>query len=150
LANVNVQTLRFYEREGLLSKPHRRLSGYREYPPEAVGLVRLIKHIQALGFSLKEVKAVLALGRGPSATVGDAASLLESKLEKIDARIAELRELRQALTKMVQTHRQGAAVPFAPEFQDHIRQLSEQALAHDNGKTGARNRDPAKKFSKDA
>ena len=39
LANVNVQTLRFYEREGLLSKPHRRLSGYREYPPETVGLV---------------------------------------------------------------------------------------------------------------
>jgi DNA-binding transcriptional MerR regulator len=77
LANVNVQTLRFYEREGLLSKPHRRLSGYREYPPEVVGLVRLIKRIQALGFSLKEVKAVLALGRGPSATIGDAASLLE-------------------------------------------------------------------------
>ena len=99
LANVSVQTLRFYEREGLLSNPYRRLSGYREYPPEAVGLVRLIKHIQALGFSLQEVRAVLALGRGPSATVADAASLLESKLEQIDAKIAELRELRQSLAK---------------------------------------------------
>lgn len=150
LANVNVQTVRFYEREGLLSKPHRRLSGYREYPPEAVGLVRLIKHIQAHGFSLKEVKAVLTLGRGPSATIGDAASLLESKLEEIDARIAELRELRQALAMMVKSHREGAAVPFAPRFQDYVRQLSEEALELDHGKTGDQKRDPAKKFSKDA
>ncbi len=150
LANVNVQTLRFYEREGLLSKPHRRLSGYREYPPEAIGLVRLIKHIQALGFSLKEIKAVLALGRGRSATAGDAASLLESKLEKIDAKIAELRELRQALAKMVKAHRQGAAIPFAPAFQDYVRQLSGEALAGDNGRAGDRKRDQAKKIPKDA
>ena len=141
LANVNVQTLRFYEREGLLSKPRRRLSGYREYPPEAVGLVRLVKRIQALGFSLKEIKAVLALGRGPSATVGDAASLLESKLEEIDAKIAELRELRQALAKMVKTHRQGAAMPFAPAFQDYVRQLSGEAPAGDYGRAGDRLRD---------
>jgi uncharacterized protein (TIGR03067 family) len=59
LANVNVQTVRFYEREGLLSKPHRRLSGYREYPAEAVGLVLLIKRIQAFGFSLKEIKLIV-------------------------------------------------------------------------------------------
>jgi MerR family mercuric resistance operon transcriptional regulator len=146
LANVNVQTLRFYEREGLLSKPHRRLSGYREYPPESIGLVRLIKRIQALGFSLKEIKAILALGRGPSTTVGDAASLLESKVEEVDAKIAELRELRQALAEMVKTHRQGAAVPFAPAFQNYIRQLSEEALARDNERDGERKRYPAKKL----
>ncbi len=139
LANVNVQTLRFYQREGLLAKPHRRLSGYREYPPEAVGLVMLIKRIQALGFSLKEIKAVLALGRGPSATIGDAASLLESKLEEIDAKIAELRELRQALAKMVKTHRQGAAVPFAPAFQDYVRQLSAEALQAITGRLETEN-----------
>jgi MerR family transcriptional regulator, copper efflux regulator len=146
LANVNVQTLRFYEREGLLSKPRRRLSGYREYPPEAVGLVRLIKRIQALGFSLKEIKVVLALGRGPSATIGDAASLLESKLEEIDAKIAELRELRQTLAKMVKTHRQGAAVPFAPAFQDYVRRLSEESLADDNGRASDRKRDQPRKI----
>jgi MerR family mercuric resistance operon transcriptional regulator len=50
LANVNVQTLRFYERKGLLSKPLRRLSGYREYPVETIGLVKVIKFLQTLGF----------------------------------------------------------------------------------------------------
>ena len=146
LANVNVQTLRFYEREGLLAKPHRRLSGYREYPPETVGLVMLIKRIQALGFSLKEIKAVLVLGRGRSSTVGDAASLLESKLEEIDAKIAGLRELRRTLAKMVKTHRQGAAVPFAAAFQDYVRQLSAEAIAGDNGKAGDRKRDQRKEI----
>jgi DNA-binding transcriptional MerR regulator len=150
LANVNVETLRFYEREGLLSQPHRRLSGYREYPPEAVGLVRLIKRIQALGFSLKEIKAILALGRGPAATMGDAASLLESKLGEIDARISELEELRQALAQMVKSHRHGAAVPFAPAFQDYVRQLSREALAGENGRAVDRKRVRAKKIPKDA
>jgi hypothetical protein len=82
--------------------------------------------------------------------VGDAASLLESKLEEIDARIAELQELRQALAEMVKTHRHGAAVPFAPAFQDYIRQLSDEALLGDNGRTGDRNQDRAKKIPKDA
>jgi DNA-binding transcriptional MerR regulator len=136
LANVTVQTLRFYEREGLLSKPRRRLSGYREYPPEAVGLVRLTKRIQALGFSLKEIKAILALGSAPSATMADAASALESKVEEIDAKIAELRKLRQVLAEMVKTHRQGANVPFAPAFQEFVQRLSGEALAGDDGRAG--------------
>jgi MerR family mercuric resistance operon transcriptional regulator len=150
VANVNVQTLRFYEREGLLFKPHRRLSGYREYPPEAIGLVRLVKRIQALGFSLKEIKAVLALGRGLSATIGDPASLIQSKVEEIDAKIAELRELRQALVTMVTSDRKAPAAPFAPVFQDYVRQLSEEALAGDHARAGDRKRDQPKKISRDA
>jgi MerR family mercuric resistance operon transcriptional regulator len=88
LANVNVQTLRFFERKGLLSKPHCRLSGYREYPLEAVGLVILIKRIQTLGFSLKEIKEIMALRKAPSTTFGDAAARLKSKIEEIDAKSA--------------------------------------------------------------
>jgi DNA-binding transcriptional MerR regulator len=148
LANVNIQTLRFYEREGLLAEPHRRLSGYREYRPEAVGLVRLIKRIQALGFSLKEIKAILALGKAPSTTVGDAAPLLESKIEEIDAKIGELRELRSALAKMVKTHRQGAALPFAPAFEDYVQQLSGEAVAEDRAKAAEQERGRAKKTAK--
>jgi DNA-binding transcriptional MerR regulator len=109
-------------------------------------LVRLIKRIQALGFSLKEVKTVLALGRGSSATIGDAATLLQSKLEEFDARIAELQELRQALAAMVNSHRRGATMPFAPAFQNYVRQLSAEALADDDGKPPDRKRDQVKKI----
>jgi MerR family mercuric resistance operon transcriptional regulator len=135
LGNVNVQTLRYYERVGILSKPHCRLSGYREYPLEAVGLVRFVKRIQALGFSLKEIKAILALGKATSTTVGDAAAFLESKIEEIDTKISGLREVRNALAKMVESHRQGAAERFAPLFQEYVRQLSGDPVAENNPKT---------------
>ena len=148
LANVNVQTLRFYEREGLLSKPHRRLSGYREYPSEAVGLVRLIKRIQALGFTLKEIKAILALRNFPATTVRDAASLLEAKIEAIDVKIAELQELRNTLAKMVKSHRQGGSMAFARAFEAHVQQLSAEAIREDKETIDRSKRSSAKKIGK--
>ncbi len=60
-AGVNVQTLRYYERRGLLPKPARRESGYREYTPEAVLIVRFVKRAQDLGFSLDEVEQLVKL-----------------------------------------------------------------------------------------
>src|SRR5207244_6106668 len=64
LAGVNVQTLRYYERRGLLPRPPRRDSGYREFPDEAVRLVRFIKRAQDLGFSLDEVEELIRLRSG--------------------------------------------------------------------------------------
>jgi DNA-binding transcriptional MerR regulator len=147
LANVNVQTLRFYEREGLLSTPHRRLSGYREYPAEAIGVVILIKRIQVLGFSLKEIKEILALSKAPSTTMHDAADRLQSKLEEIDAKIHELQALRGTLAKMVKSHRQGPTRSFAPAFLDHIRQLSLETIAQDDEKRRDGKRHPPKKIA---
>jgi DNA-binding transcriptional MerR regulator len=68
LANVNAQTLRFYERRGLLPSPPRRPSGYRVYPPEAADLVRFIRRAQGLGFSLRQVKELLGLREVARAT----------------------------------------------------------------------------------
>lgn len=59
-AGVNVQTLRYYERRGLLKEPERRTSGYREYPADAVQLIRFIKRAQELGFTLSEIDRGLA------------------------------------------------------------------------------------------
>ncbi len=150
LAKVTVQTLRFYERKGLLSKPNCRLSGYREYPSEAVGLVILIKRIQALGFSLKEIKEIMALRKAPTTTFGDAAARLQAKIEEIDAKIGELRGLRRTLAKMAKTHRQGAAMPFATAFEDHVQQLSRGAIAENNEKSGDQKRNQVKKIATDA
>ena len=60
-AGVNVQTLRYYERRGLLPRPLRRLSGYREFPDDAVRIVRFIKRAQDLGFTLDEVEELITL-----------------------------------------------------------------------------------------
>jgi MerR family mercuric resistance operon transcriptional regulator len=132
LANVNVQTLRFYEREGLLAKPSRRPSGYREYPANTIGLVILIKHIQALGFSLREIKDVLSLRKVASATFADAVTRLENKLHEIDVKISELRRLRRTLANILKTHKHGAATAFAPAFERHVEQLTTEALAQEN------------------
>jgi DNA-binding transcriptional MerR regulator len=67
-AGVNVETLRFYERKGLLPRPPRRASGYREYPLECVRLIRFIKRAQELGFSLREIRELLDLRVQPGVT----------------------------------------------------------------------------------
>jgi len=130
LANVNVQTLRFYERRGILPKPVRRPSGYREYPSETVGLVRLIKHVQGLGFSLKEIKGFLALRKSPSATLESATAGLASKIEEVDAKIQALTAVRGILVQMLETHRQRADVPFVQMFDSHVEKLAREAIGN--------------------
>ena len=75
-AGVGIDAVRFYEREGLLPKPARRPSGYREYTPAAVVDLRFIKRAKQLGFSLKEISELLSIGREPDATAGQRASSL--------------------------------------------------------------------------
>src|SRR6266852_9455647 len=101
LAKVNVGTLRFTERQGLLAEPPRRSSGYREYPPAAISLVRFIKRAQELGFALREIKELLALREVPRATCGDVVVLARRKIEEIDTKIEDLRAVRVALTKLL-------------------------------------------------
>ena len=105
-AGVNVQTLRFYERRGLLKMPARRESGYREYQPEAVDLVRFIKQAQTLGFSLDEVAELLTFreGRGKCADVRRAA---EEKIADIDHKLERLAAIRAALATLVATCSDG-------------------------------------------
>jgi len=99
-AGVGVETLRFYEREGLIAEPPRRRSGYRSYPEGAVRRVRFIREAKALGFSLREISEILALRVGPGATCDDVRSLKERKIADIDRRIEELTRMRDALTRL--------------------------------------------------
>ncbi|MEX1081695.1 MAG: MerR family DNA-binding protein [Halofilum sp. (in: g-proteobacteria)] len=93
---VGVETIRYYEREGLLEPPDRTASGYRLYPPKAVERLGFIRRAKALGFSLAEIRELLGLAdpRGDRAKVK---ALTEHKLAEIDQRIEELRRMRQAL-----------------------------------------------------
>ncbi len=102
LAGIGVETVRFYEREGLLEQPARRASGYREYESDAVDRLRLIKQAQRLGFTLREIKELLALTADPQATRAQIRKRAELKIADIELRIAELRRMREALVPLVQ------------------------------------------------
>ncbi len=99
-AEVNVETLRFYERNGLLPKPPQRASGYREYPPASVGLIRFIKRAQELGFSLAEVRELLALRVRPGVTCAEVRDTAERKISEVRQKIADLQAIERALEKL--------------------------------------------------
>jgi MerR family mercuric resistance operon transcriptional regulator len=100
-ANVHVETLRYYERRGLVARPLRSVANYRLYPAETVRRVRFIKHAQALGFSLKEIRELLALRAAPRARCADVRSRAEAKIAAIETKIRALHAMRKALAKLV-------------------------------------------------
>ncbi len=102
-AGVNIETLRFYERKGLLPKPPQRASGYREYPTESIALIRFIKRAQELGFSLAEVRELLALRVQPGTTCAEVRERAEHKLLDVRQKIADLKAIERALNKVTAT-----------------------------------------------
>ena len=102
-AGVNVETLRFYERKGLLPKPPRRNSGYREYPPESVQRLRFIKRAQELGFSLAEIKELLTLRVTRGTTCLQVRERAQEKVADVQQKISDLRAIEEALTKLVKS-----------------------------------------------
>jgi DNA-binding transcriptional MerR regulator len=97
-AGVNLQTLRYYERRGLLAEPERTSGGHRLYPDEAVTAIRVIKAAQRLGFTLDEVAELLETGRHRHGRpVTGLQQRAAHKLAEIDARIADLTTIRSAL-----------------------------------------------------
>jgi len=109
-AGVNVQTLRYYERRGLLPKAPRRVSGYREFPDEAVRVVRFIKRAQDLGFSLDELEELLRLRRQSGRNRARIRGVAEQKIGQIEQKIAELQRMKGALKTLVQACHEGAAL----------------------------------------
>lgn len=112
LAKVNVQTLRFYEREGLLPTPKRRASGIREYSPDVITLVRFIQRAKKLGFSLREVKELLALYGIPKSTAGDVKVIAQHKLAQISDKLHDLHFMHDALAALIK-HCPGGKIPIS-------------------------------------
>jgi MerR family mercuric resistance operon transcriptional regulator len=97
LAGVSVQTLRYYERRGLLPEPDRTLGGHRQYPAEAVTTVRVIKAAQRLGFSLTEVSELVDVARHRHGKTTGLRGRTAEKLGEVETRIADLEVIRNAL-----------------------------------------------------
>jgi MerR family mercuric resistance operon transcriptional regulator len=99
-AGVGVETVRFYERQGLLQEPARRESGYRQYTEDAVARLRFIRRAKELGFSLKEIKELLALRVDPSTTCREVKEQAAAKIADIEAKISSLVRMKEALGKL--------------------------------------------------
>jgi len=102
-AGVNPETLRYYERRGLLHAPRRTAGGYRDYPAGAVELLRFIKRAQKLGFTLEDVEELLHLDDGGPAGCDAARTLAEARRADLDARISDLQRMRDSLGDLIAT-----------------------------------------------
>jgi DNA-binding transcriptional MerR regulator len=99
-AGVSIDTVRFYERRGVLPPPSRRPSGYRDFPPSTVERIRIARRLQAIGLSLDEIIDALAAHDQGTATCETERWRLDVALERVDQRIAELQTLRAAIRRV--------------------------------------------------
>lgn len=109
-AGVNVQTLRYYERRGLLPRAPRRVSGYREFPDDAVRVVRFIKRAQDLGFTLDEVEELLRLRQDKRRDRVRIRKVAEQRMKQIDRKITELQAMKTALAHLLHCCHAGSTL----------------------------------------
>lgn len=100
-AGVGVETVRFYQRKGLVDEPPRRGTERRRYPPEAIARIRFIRGAQNLGFSLREIEELMQLRIAPGADKGDIKARAEAKVAEIDGKIRDLDRIKGTLLKLI-------------------------------------------------
>jgi MerR family copper efflux transcriptional regulator len=122
---VAIDTIRYYEREGLLPEPQRRASGYRSYDDGAVAQLRFIRRAKALGFTLEEIRELLALSADRQHGVKSVKQRAQRRLTALDERIAELTRVRDGLAQLI------AACPGhgRPEACPILRALNDDEVA---------------------
>ena len=101
LSGVSIDTVRYYEREGLLPQPARRPSGYREYGHDDVERLRFVRRAKELGFSLTEIAELLSLTDDRHADMQGVKRKAEERLEQVEAKIKELRRMKRGLAELI-------------------------------------------------
>ena len=100
-AGVNIETIRYYERQGLIPEPSRRASGYRQYSADFVKRIQFIKRAQTLGFSLKEITELLELRIQPDTACDEVRIRAEQKVTSIEEKIQTLARMKQVLDELI-------------------------------------------------
>lgn len=100
-AGVPIDTVRYYERQGILPPPERQASGYRRYSPDDVSRLRFVRRAKALGFSLAEVRELLALSGRPAEDMAGLKAAAGEKLADVAQKIAELERVRDGLETVI-------------------------------------------------
>ncbi len=116
-AGVGVETLRFYERKGLLDPPPRRASGYRQYPAAALDRLGFIREAKAVGFTLAEIGELLSLDPCAVESCGAVRASGEARLAELDRRLAQLQDTRARLARVLARCDPGKPCDFLPGTQ---------------------------------
>lgn len=101
-AGVGIETVRFYEREGLLSEPNRSASGYRLYDADVVARLQFVRRAKELGFTLSEIKELLSLRVDATTSRQDMRAKAQAKIEDIESKIKTLQRMKKALSGLIQ------------------------------------------------
>lgn len=101
--DVNIDTIRYYERAGLLPEPDRLASGYRRYQTSDIDRLRFVRRAKTLGFTLGEIRELLALSDHRDEDMGELKTAATAKLIDVEARLAELTRIRDGLRTMVES-----------------------------------------------
>ncbi len=99
-AGVNIETIRYYERRGLIPEPPRRRSGYREYTRDSLDRIRFIRRAQEVGFTLNEILELLSLRVDPETTCADIRKRAEAKIIEVEGKIRALGKMKKALNTL--------------------------------------------------
>lgn len=102
LSGVGIETVRFYEREGLLAKPARTLSGYRQFDEAVIARLQFIQRAKELGFTLNEIKELLSLRVDPDTSCEDVRARAEAKIADVEGKIRTLQRMKKALVRLTQ------------------------------------------------
>jgi DNA-binding transcriptional MerR regulator len=97
---VDVETIRYYEKSGLLPAPPREANGYRHYGPDQLERLAFVRHCRALDMPLADVKSLLDFAQGEPDTGGDIEALVEAQLKRVRARLKSLRALERQLAQL--------------------------------------------------
>ena len=100
-ADVGVETVRFYQRQGLIEEPPRQGTRHRRYSPETVARIRFIRGAQHLGFSLKEIEDLLALRIAPGTSKAEVKARAQAKVDEIEQKMRDLQRIRDTLLKLI-------------------------------------------------
>lgn len=113
-SGIGIETIRFYEKEGLIPSPPRTSSGYRQYQPEVVDRLAFISRAKELGFSLSEISELLSLKLSSKTKCADVRCRAEDKIAEIENKIKTLRRMKQALTKLTEACNGNGSVSDCP------------------------------------
>lgn len=144
-AQVNVETVRYYERRGLISEPPRSESGYRQYTRDVATRIQSIKRAKELGFSLKEISELLSLHTGQAAECGEVKKRAEMKFADIEEKIRDLQGMRSVLAGLVATCVGSGPTSECPILQALTTNEAEKSpygVCHRHGTGGDRIRSP--------
>ncbi len=132
-AGVGVETIRFYERKGLIEQPPKPIDGgFRVYPEETVARIRFIRQAQEIGFSLREIEELLSLRADPSADCSEVRERAAAKLEEVDRKMEQLGRIRSALDELIAAC-PGRGALRACSIMESLVAAAGETSAHANG-----------------